>query len=203
MKEVLREYEKAVELVRASAYEEALPLLEKILAAAQLDFGRLEHCRMLAGFVCGEMGKWEEAIPHFRQAMVNDIECLPAYTALGHAYLMAGRIPEAVETFRVAVQKDPANPQARHGLAWSLLEEERNLDEALYQAQEALRLDPQSAAVRDTVGWVLYRVGDLEAAMEQLDEAVRLNPDHPVILQHWREVRKEVKRRKEESGKEK
>lgn len=183
------EYEAGIALLRDGKPREARAKLERFLGGPEGDVMRREHARMLVGYACGQLDDWESAAEAFRLAMTNDIECLPAYTALGHAYLMLERIPDAVETFRMAVQKEPKNPQARHGLGWALLQQGEDLDEALYQAQEALRLNPQSAAIRDTVGWALYRHGDLEAAAEQLEEAIRLDPDHPAILAHWREVR--------------
>lgn len=194
------EYEAGIALLRDGKPREARARLERFLAGADSDRARREHARMLVGYACGQLDDWAAAAAAFRQAMTNDIECLPAYTALGHAYLILERIGEAVETFRMAVQKDPKNPQARHGLGWALLQQGEDLDEALYQAQEALRLNPQSAAIRDTVGWALYQHGDVEAAAEQLEEAIRLDPDHPAILAHWREVRDKARARNEVPG---
>lgn len=190
-------YERAVNAVKDGRYQEAEPLLASITAAEEADFQRREHSRMLLGYARAQLDDWAGAIACFKEVLINDIECLPAQTALGHAYLMNGQVTEALETFRVAVQRDGRNPQARHGLGWTLLEEGKDLDEALYQLQEALRLDPESAAIRDSVGWALYRMGDLDGALEQLEEAVNRNPDHPVILQHRREVKDALKRRDE------
>lgn len=194
---LIQRYETAVELVRKGQYDPAMSDLEDLLAAADLDSGRREHARMLLGFARARMEDWDGAIACFREALVNDVNCLSAQTALGHAYLMAGRLPEARENFSVAVQRDGHNAQAHHGLGWTLLEEGKNLDEALYQLQEALRLDPDSAAIRDSVGWALYRMNDLDGAMEQLEEAVRRDPDHAVILSHRREVKEALRRRAE------
>ncbi len=188
-------YENAVAAIRDGKYREVEPVLAGLVASAALDFQRREHSRMLLGFARAQIDDWAGAITCFKEVLINDIECLPAQTALGHAYLMNGNVQEALETFRVAVQRDARNPQARHGLGWTLLEEGSDLDEALYQLQEALRLDPDSAAVRDSVGWALYRLGDLEGSLEQLEEAVKRNPDHPIILQHRREVRDALARR--------
>lgn len=190
----LARYTEGVQLMKERRFSEAEPLLTRVVEET-FDFLRREHSRMLLGYARSELQDWKGAIECFHQAMVNDIDCLPAYTALGHAYLMGGQGEKAVETFRIAVQRDPKNVQARHGLGWALLETNTDLDEALYQAQEALHLDSESAAVRDTVGWALYKHGDLEAAAEQMEEAVRLDPDHPVILGHRREILDELRRK--------
>lgn len=183
------DYSKGVNDARQGRYEDAIARLTRVITSTDFDFGRREHARMLLGYAKAQLDDWDGAIECFKAAMINDIECLPAHTALGHAYLMADKLSDAVETFRVAIQKDPNNAQARHGLGWALLQEGKNLDEALHQNYEALRLSPKSAAIRDSVGWTLYKLGDLEAAAEQLEEAVKLDPDHRVILSHWKEVR--------------
>jgi len=188
-KKVTDLYSAGVTDVRDGRYEKGIERLARFIESPECDFVRREHARMLLGYAKGQLDDWEGAIECFKTAMVKDIECLPAQTALGHSYLMANRISEAIEIFSVAVQKDPGNAQAHHGLGWALLVEGKNFEEALYQSQEALRLSPRSPAIRDSVGWALYKLGDVEAAAEQLEEAVKLDPDHPDILAHWREVR--------------
>lgn len=189
----LKDYVSGVELVKRGQYAEAVDHLTKYVKSGHPDVGRADHARMLCGFAHAQMDEWDAAAEQFRVAMTNDIECVPAYTALGHSYLMAGRTDESIDIFKVAVQKDPKNAQAHHGLGWALLEKGDDLGEALYQTQEALRLSPQSAAIRDSVGWALYKSGALEAAAEQMDEAVKLDPDHPTILAHRREIREKLR----------
>ena len=188
-REIIKTYELGVNQVRQGFYSDAVNTLAEYIEAESIDFGRREHARMVLGFAHAQGGNWNAAISCFKEVMINDIECLPSYTALGHAYLMNKQIDDSIEIFKVAVQKDPENAQARHGLGWSLLEEGRDIDEALYQTQEAFRIDPDSAPIRDTLGWALYKKGELEAAVEQMDEAVKIDPDHPVILEHRKIVK--------------
>ncbi len=194
MDELDDNYRLGIEAARAGRNADAVRLLEPVVASESVDFARREHARMLLGYAHAQDGRWEDAIPCFRAAMLNDIECLPARTALGHALLQSGRVDEAIEVYRTAAQLAPSSAPARHGLGWALMQKGEDLDEALYQAQEALRLDPGSAAIRDSVGWILYKLGDAEAAAEQLELAVSIDPDHPVILAHRREVREALKK---------
>lgn len=200
--DITRAYEEGIARVKEGRYADAIHLLAPILDDPHADFGRREHARMVMGFAKSQSQDWEGAIECFRTAMMNDYECLPAQTALGHAYIMAGRLPEAIEIFTAAVKKEPKNAQAHHGLGWALALEGKRLEEALSETHEALRLDPKSPAIRDSVAWTLYKLGDIEAAAEQLEEAIRLDPDHPVILAHWREVKEMLKKTAEARKKE-
>ncbi len=41
---------------------------------------------------------------------------------------------------------------------------------------KAVELDPSSGAFQDSLGWVYFRLGDLDRAEKHLTEAVRLDP---------------------------
>jgi tetratricopeptide (TPR) repeat protein len=196
--DLIQTYERGVAAVRDGRLDQAAIFLGSIAASKEIDPGRREHARMLLGYAKGKLDDWSGAIECFREVLRNDPECIPAETALGHAMVVTGRIPEAIEIFRSALRKDPENPQSIHGLAWALLEEGKDLKEALYQAQEALRRDPESAPIRDTVGWIFFRTGELEAAEEQLEKAILIDPDHAVILEHRHAVREALARKKAE-----
>lgn len=194
--ELIQVYERGVAAARDGRFDQAAIFLGSVAVSREIDPGRREHARMILGYTKGRLDDWDGAIECFREVIRNDPECIPAETALGHAFIVTGRIAEAIEIFRSALRKNPENPQSIHGLAWALLEEGRDLKEALYQAQEALRRDPESAAIRDTVGWIFFRMGELEAAEEQLEKAVLIDPDHAVILEHRRMVKEALSERR-------
>jgi tetratricopeptide (TPR) repeat protein len=50
--------------------------------------------------------------------------------------------------------------------------------------ERALEADPDNGAYVDSLGWVYYRQGDLESALDQLIRAVNLVGDDPIVLEH-------------------
>ena len=59
----------------------------------------------------------------------------------------------------------------------------------------AVELEPDDGYIVDSLGWVYYRLGRFEEAVEQLERAVELKPADPVINDHlgdayWRVGRK-------------
>src|SRR5438094_1300443 len=52
----------------------------------------------------------------------------------------------------------------------------------------SVQMDPDNGAYVDSFGWVLYRLGDLAGAREQLERAVRLTEGDPVVREHLGDV---------------
>ncbi|MDZ7770201.1 MAG: tetratricopeptide repeat protein [Woeseiaceae bacterium] len=59
--------------------------------------------------------------------------------------------------------------------------------EAARLIKKALKLEPKSAAIIDSYGWVLYRLGDYEKALHELKRAYAMLPD-PEVAAHIVEV---------------
>lgn len=103
----------------------------------------------------------------------------------------AGDVPEPesfcreikVAPYREMVERHPGDPLALNALA-DALQETGRLDEALVQAENAIRLAPENGMILDTYGWILYRQGKAQPALEALKRADRFLPGHPIVLYH-------------------
>jgi len=80
-----------------------------------------------------------------------------------------------LEEYRKNPLPDEVIPQAdiKNYLAYCYAQNEVNLDEALTLIGEALVDYPDSAAMLDTKGWVLYKLGRLDEAREYLEHALK------------------------------
>ena len=59
-----------------------------------------------------------------------------------------------------------------------------NLGRARKMIERAVELRPNDGYIVDSLGWVLYRLGDFRAAVEQLERAVELRSQDPTINDH-------------------
>jgi Flp pilus assembly protein TadD len=59
-----------------------------------------------------------------------------------------------------------------------------NLDQAKGMLNRAVELRPNDGFVIDSLGWVYFRLGEFQNAVEQLERAVELEPGDPVINEH-------------------
>ena len=85
----------------------------------------------------------------------------------------------------IALKPDLA--QAYNALGYSLADRNIRLAEALQLIDKALSLEPDDPFILDSKGWLLFRQGDLAAALETLQKAYAKKPD-PEIAAHIGEV---------------
>ena len=72
---------------------------------------------------------------------------------------------------RRVLAEDPDNADALNALGYTLADKTDRLEEALGYIQRALELKPSAPAVLDSMGWVLYRLGDHAGALRYLRQA--------------------------------
>jgi tetratricopeptide (TPR) repeat protein len=58
------------------------------------------------------------------------------------------------------------------------------LEEALKLIQKAIELKPDMGYITDSLGWVYYKLGDYERAVNELEKANQLTPDDSTITEH-------------------
>lgn len=93
----------------------------------------------------------------------------------GVSLQQAGRLEQAVEAFRLALESDPDFVAARNNLANALLRQGK-LEEALVLYRGALELEPDQPDVHYNIGLVLEHQGHREQALQHFHHALRLRP---------------------------
>jgi Flp pilus assembly protein TadD len=110
------------------------------------------------------------------------------YFARGIANERAKDWPRAEADFRLALELAPGQPQVLNYLGYSYLEMNTNLDEALSMIEEAVKGQPDSGYITDSLGWALYRLGRYPEAVAPMERATELMPVDPIINDHMGDV---------------
>jgi tetratricopeptide (TPR) repeat protein len=95
---------------------------------------------------------------------------------------------QAEADFRAALALNPDRPEVLNYLGYSLVEKQIKLDEALGMIERAVAARPDSGYIRDSLGWVLYRLGRYDEASAHMEQAVALMPVDPVVNDHLGDV---------------
>lgn len=100
------------------------------------------------------------------------------------AQMRAGKQDAALEKYKRLVKEDdlPRKEWVLNNLA--LLTSTRNLSEAITYAESALSIDPNSAAINDTLGWLYAQASDYSKSLEYLRRASVMNASDPAIQFH-------------------
>jgi len=93
-----------------------------------------------------------------------------------------------MEKMQQALQLDPRNPAALNYVGYTWADHGENLEQALKYIEQAVALKPEDGFIRDSLGWVYFRLGDIDRAIKELERALELVDDDPVIYEHLGDV---------------
>lgn len=102
----------------------------------------------------------------------------------------AGRVEASIQTLESILEEFPRHTDALNSLGYLLANENRQLDRAEALLLQAVEQRPYSAAIQDSVGWLMYRQGRFVEAIRHLETAARWQPGEPEIDGHLEEARR-------------
>jgi len=101
------------------------------------------------------------------------------YQMLGSAYVQAGKLKEAEEAFKKAIEKDPSGTNAG-GLLASLYINSKRYDEGLKQLDEILKRNPSNAGAMAVKGMIFETQGKVEEAKQIYTQALGADPNNDI-----------------------
>lgn len=111
----------------------------------------------------------------------------------------SGEEDKAMSIMEEVIKREPSHGEALNYVGYSWAEKNIHLDKALEYILKAVELKPDSGFVRDSLGWVYYRLGRIEEAREALELAVELSADDPEaeVFDHLGDVYMELGRKED------
>ncbi|WP_110665635.1 tetratricopeptide repeat protein [Salinicola halophilus] len=91
-----------------------------------------------------------------------------------------GNVPRMLATLRQIIERDPNDAAALNALGYTLATETDRLDEALPLVERAAAIDPDSPAIMDSLGWIHFRLGETQKALDYLRRAYDKVPDQEI-----------------------
>lgn len=90
----------------------------------------------------------------------------------------------ALKMMQEVIRLNPEHAAALNFVGYTWADDGTNLEQALEYIRKAVELQPDNGYIRDSLGWVYFRMGDIRRAIEELEKAVTLSPDDPAIYDH-------------------
>jgi len=86
-----------------------------------------------------------------------------------------------VKLYREGMARHPDRASLKNGLAWFYVQHRVNLDEAYALVMEALRTDPDSWEIRDTLAQIHFARGQFEQARTEAQRALAMDPGNAYL----------------------
>ena len=103
--------------------------------------------------------------------------------AIALLYQEQGRDRRSASALEELVRDIPQDASLLNALGYLLTDRMDRHAQAVGYLEEALALEPENPAIIDSMGWVLFNLGDYDAALEHLERAFELYPD-PEVAAH-------------------
>ena len=106
----------------------------------------------------------------------------------GGSYERIGEYAKADKDFFDSLKIDPDDAYVLNYLAYSWLERQYKIDEAMEMLKRAYSVRNNDPYIIDSIGWAYFLVKDYTKAEKHLKRAVELMPDDPIVNDHYGDI---------------
>lgn len=146
---------------------------------------RGEMVNGLAGLYHRRQGNTAQALIYLQNALNANPNALVWQIEMGGALADAGRLEEAVEAYKAAIEIDRGNAQGWVALAkFSLTRNFRVEEDGLPAARQLVLLEPSNPVYLDLLGTAYLTLADLDSAERFFLQALKYDPEEAAILIH-------------------
>jgi len=127
-----------------------------------------------------ELGKLEEAIDAYNEAISIKSDYAEAYNNLGVTFQAQGKLDEALGAYKKAVSIKPDYAEAHQNIG-NALKDQSKLEGSIDAYKEAVSIKPDYAEAHNNMGVTLQEQGKLDAALEAYNTALSVKPDYAEV----------------------
>ena len=139
---------------------------------------------------------FNKAISLLKRGIENSPQNTALLFRLGIVQDKAGLRDQCFATMKKVIRIDPENASALNYLGYSYADLGIRLDEALTLLKKAWAIRPDDGYITDSLGWVYYKMGDMDKAVKYLEKAAGLTSFDPTITEHLADAYKKSGNRK-------
>jgi tetratricopeptide (TPR) repeat protein len=124
--------------------------------------------------------EYEQALGFYDKSVAQRPDDERAVLGRAELLLRMDRLDEALEAYAAAARRWPKSATSLNAYGYTLADRTDRYREAEKLIRKALRYEPDNAAIIDSMGWVLFKLGRYEEALVELERAYALMRDHEV-----------------------
>jgi len=161
-----------------------------ILAPASDRFKSNFTIQFLTGLALNQSKPKTASIPFYERALILNPASSNTMHNLAILYDSIKQWTKSDSLYQILIKQDTTDAQAYNNYAYSLVERNENLEFALTLSRKAVQLIPESAAYLDTMGWILFAIGNNTKALDFIKQSVEIEDNNAVVLEHLGDVYK-------------
>lgn len=169
-------------------YDEALLYLEQVVTSGT-QIERVLQCRFLLAVIYAISGRKRLADFELNKLLETGYMTDSVYAAMAFIAWEQKDTERCLEYYEKSLQKNPDNVTSMNGLGYVLACQEKDLTRALSLCKQAVKIEPKSPACLDSLGWVYYKLGLYDDALQYLEQAEKYATDNEEIADHIKSVR--------------
>jgi tetratricopeptide (TPR) repeat protein len=196
-----REWERYVELIQ-----------KKIIIYPQVE-QKLAFALYRLGYAAYQREDYDECILYLQRAVKINSEMTEAYYWLGRVFYEKNRLTDSLSSWRKVLEINPAYPRAQyfytkvensiqygkdaysHYESGFILYEQKLLEKAIYEYQQAVRLNPNFSLAYYWLGRIYSEMGNYnyQEAVNNWKEVLRLDPENNKANYWLKQAEKQLK----------
>ena len=106
----------------------------------------------------------------------------------GGSYERLGNYQKADEDLKYSLRINPDDAYVLNYLAYSWLERDYKIDEAMEMLEKAYALRSNDPYITDSIGWAYYLIENYTEAEKYIKKAVELMPEDPTVNDHYGDI---------------
>jgi tetratricopeptide (TPR) repeat protein len=135
---------------------------------------------LLEGQVLSDAGLQQSAYDLYTKALAENPDTEDLLYARALTAEKLGDLEGAERDMRRILANDPDNVRTMNALGYTLADKTDRYDEALGYITSAYQKTPDDPAIIDSMGWVQYRLGNLDIARQYLQQAWEMTSDSEI-----------------------
>jgi tetratricopeptide (TPR) repeat protein len=166
-----------IRAARVLARQKKLDEARERLAVARATMGGDIRLTVAESHLLRDVGRHDEAYAFLAKALDGQPDQTELLYETSLAAEKLGHLETVERLLRRLIALKPESPQGYNALGYTFADHNIRLDEAAELVDKALALAPDDSFILDSKGWVLFRQGKLDAALETLKKAYAKQPD--------------------------
>ena len=165
-------------------YEQALQMLQEVPTNTPRE--KTAHA-LISSLIYEKQELYADSVRVLTAALDHDHNNPELLYLRGYSYSQLGQHAKSEKDWRKVIRLQPQSAIAYNALGYGMADRNERLKEARALISKALSLNPSSSAIRDSMGWVEYRLGKLPQAKLHLQQAYVAEPQAEIAA-HYGEV---------------